>query len=74
VEPAQLALEGLEPSEVTKISTQSPTRSALTGPEPQQCLYCYSEMVRILNENVWRCVNTMCALYMKDQFGGETHD
>ena len=43
-------------------------------PEVAFCLYCYSEMVRILDENVWRCVNEMCALYMKDQFGGETHD
>ena len=38
------------------------------------CLYCYKEMEHILGELVVRCVNEECALYMKDQFHGETHD
>ncbi len=49
-------------------------QAQVSGNEKAFCLYCYKEMEHILDEKVWRCVNELCALYMKDQFNGETHD
>lgn len=46
----------------------------MSGNKKYFCLYCYKEMEHILDEKTWRCVNELCALYMKDQFNGETHD
>lgn len=36
------------------------------------CLYCYKVLEWF--DVAWRCVSELCALYMKAQFEGETHD